>query len=332
MEGDKDSLTHLNHFAKLLKTVIDGVDDLTKKLFKDSRGRPMIYSTHSIIKAFLVMVCYRLTSVRSLARFLTEQRELAKLCGFKDKTPCYRTLCRRFKSLDNWVLEYCRIFITSLTDSGLIKLNILIIDGTPAKSKCKKPRKRGAKNTKSDTEARFGYQKWGKECYFGYKINILSTAQPLVIPLAWLVIPANLQEVNHLIPTVSQATWLLNKDRSYELVGDSGVDSQTNYNWCQSLNIRLTCPLNQANKPKGERLDREKFYQSKLGQKLYKRRTDIERLNGQLKDLFLIDPLPIRRLKNVQTFVNLTMLAYLAAVYYNHQNSRKPRAIKSLIA
>lgn len=330
MSGDKVSLKHLNHFAKLLKTIIDGLDGLVDETFKSTRGRPKIYSTHSIIKAFLVMVCYRLTSVRSLARFLTQQPEIAKRCGFNKRTPSYRTLCRRFKFLDNWVLEYCRIFITYLIDNDLVSLNILAIDGTPAKAKGSKPKKDKIKV--SDPEAGFGYQKWGKECFFGYKINILSSTQPLIIPLAWLVIPANKQEVDHLIPTISQATWLFDKDKDYELVGDCGVDSQSNYDWCQKLNIRLTCPLNQSNKPKGKRLVREKFYKSRHGQRLYKRRTDIERLNGQLKDIFLIDPLPVRQLKNVQTFVNLVMLAYLSAVYYNHLNARKPRSIKSLIA
>jgi transposase len=187
------------------------------------------------------------------------------------------------------------------------------------KSKCRKPRVKGAKTAKSDLEARFGYQKWGKECFFGYKSMILASSEPLIVPLAWQVIPANQQEVNHLIPIVSQAAWLLEKDKDYELIGDSGFDAGYNYDWCKQLKIRLTCPLNMANKLKGERLKKWKFYKSKLGQKLYQRRTDIERLNGHLKDLFLIDPFPVRRLKNVNTYLNLVMLCYLAGVYYNNR-------------
>ena len=66
--------------------------------------------------------------------------------------------------------------------------------------------------------------------------------------------------------------------------------------------------------------------------KLYGRRTDIERLNGHLKELFLIDPLPIKRLKNVNTYLNLVMLSYLVCVYYNFTSQRPLREIKSLIA
>lgn len=61
---------------------------------------------------------------------------------------------------------------------------------------------------------------------------------------------------------------LSEKDKSYELLGDSSFDVEYNYEW--------------------------KFYKSKLGQKLYQRRTDIERLNEHLKDLFLIDPFPLK--------------------------------------
>ncbi len=326
----KITLSSNNHLGKIFSGIIGNLelDDIFKKA-----GRPYLYSTKSIIKAFLIMVAYRLTSVRSLARFLTEHLEIAKICQFKDnKVPSYRTLCRRFGCLDHWILQWCRMIVTFLIDSKILKLKILIIDGTPCKSKCRKPKEKGSKTTKSDSDARFGYQKWGKECFFGYKSVILCTSEPLIVPLTWQVIPANLQEVNHLIPLVSKITWLLEKDKKYELLGDSGFDAQYNYDWCKQLNIRLTCPLNMANKLKGQRMKRWKFYKSQLGQKLYRRRTDIERLNGHLKDLFLIDPFPVKRLKNVNTYLNLVMLLYLAGIYHNYTSGRNLREIKSLIA
>ena len=58
------------------------------------------------------MVAYRLTSVRSLARFLKEHPEIAKACQFKDdKIPSYKTFLRRFSYLDNWLLQWCRVKI-----------------------------------------------------------------------------------------------------------------------------------------------------------------------------------------------------------------------------
>lgn len=317
---------------KLGKIFTEIISNLEIEEVFNKKGRPYLYSQKSIIKGFLIMVSYRLTSVRSLARFITDHPEIAKACGFKtNKVPSYRTFLRRFGCLDNWLLEWCRIIITFLVDSGILKLKILIIDGTPCTSKCKKPK--GDKSVMpSDPDARFGCTNWGKDWFFGYKSVILATSEPLIIPLSWQVIPANQQEVQYLISVVSKSTWLLEKDQKYELVADSSLDAGYNYQWCQKLNIRFTCPLNQAVPLKGQRLKREKFYQSRLGQKLYQRRDDIERLNNHLKDIFLIDPFPVKGLKNVNTYLNLVILLYLAGIYYNYTSGRKLKEIKSLIA
>lgn len=284
------------------------------------------------------MVAYRLTSIRSLARFLGQNPELTKTCGFKKKkVPSYRTFCRRFGCLNNWVLQWCRILLTWLVENKLLKIKLMILDGTPCKSKCNKPKKFGARTITSDPEARFGCtgkkkQSKNKDWFFGYKSMILASSEPLIIPLAWQVVPANQPEVKQLIPTTKQTTWLLENDQRYDLIADAGFDAQGNYDWCKKINIRFTCPLNPANKPRGKRLKRQKFYQSKQGQKLYQRRSDIERLNSHLKDLFLIDPFPVKGLNNANTYLSLAMLCYLAGICYNFQNNRKPRSIKSLIA
>lgn len=156
----KISLSSNNHLGKIFSEIIGNLD--LDEVFNRA-GRPYLYSTKSIIKSFLLMVAYRLTSVRSLARFLREHLEIAQTCQFKDGCiPSYRTFCRRFGCLDNWILHWCRIIITFLVDAKILKLKILIIDGTACKSKCRKPKGKGAKTTKSDPEARFGYQKWGR--------------------------------------------------------------------------------------------------------------------------------------------------------------------------
>lgn len=318
-----------SHLSKIFSEIIGklNLDEVFSK-----PGRPYVYSTKSIIKAFLIMVAHRLTSVRSLARFLSDHPEIAKNCQFKDNhIPCYRTFCRRFKCLDSWVLEWCRIIITFLIDSKILKLKILLIDGTKCQSQCKKPREMGGRTRKSDPDARFGCNS-RKQWFFGYKSIILATVAPLIVPLSWQVVPANEQEVSSLIPLVGKAAWLLEKDKNYELVGDAGYDSVNNYDWCQQLNIRLTCPLRKLKGANQARIPRHKFYKSKQGQKIYQRRTDIERLNGHLKDLFLIDPFTIKGLKNVNTYLSLIMLLYLACVYHNHRSGRGLREIKSLIA
>ncbi len=334
----KDSLSRDSHLSKIFSEIIENLD--LDEIF-NRRGRPHIYSAKSIIKGFLIMVAYRLTSVRSLSRFLIEHPEIAKVCQFKNnQVPCYRTFCRRFACLDNCILQWCRIIIAFLVDNKILNLKTLIIDATPCSSKCKKPK--GKKmNMPSDPEARFGCTNWGKDWFFGYKAVILASSEPLVVPLAWQMIPANQQETNHLIPVLSKAVWLLEESKRYDLLGDSSFDSIMNFNWCHQLNIRLVGPIKSLGRPRkdgvkysfiGQRLKRWNFYRSKKGQQLYQRRTDIERLNGHLKNLFLIDPFPVKRLKNVNAYFSLAMLCYLAAVYYNYTKGRALREIKALIA
>jgi hypothetical protein len=62
----KISLSTNNHLGKIFSEIIGNLD--LNEVFKKA-GRPYFYSTKSIIKAFLIMVAWRLTSVRSLARF-----------------------------------------------------------------------------------------------------------------------------------------------------------------------------------------------------------------------------------------------------------------------
>ena len=109
---------YYNHLGKIFSEIIGNlnIEDVFGKI-----GRPNTYSTRSIIKAFLIMVTYRLTSVRSLARFLVEHPDIARSCEFKScKTPSYRTLCRRLGCLDKWILEWCRIILTFLVDSKIL--------------------------------------------------------------------------------------------------------------------------------------------------------------------------------------------------------------------
>ncbi|GAF69859.1 unnamed protein product, partial [marine sediment metagenome] len=75
-----------------------------------------------------------------------------------------------------------------------------------------------------------------------------------------------------------------------------------------------------------------RFLKTRKGKKAYLRRPDVERLFGQLKHLFLIDPLPMIRLTNIRPYLALINLAYLLAILYNHLNGRSLRAIKSLVA
>lgn len=113
-------------------------------------------------------------------------------------------------------------------------------------------------------------------------------------------------------------------------VGDDAYDSKELYEFAESLGGKLTTPVRRFKNLSEERKALVFWYESDLGQYLYKRRSDAERLFGTLKDVFLIDPLPVVGAKAVKTYIGLVIVAYLSGIYYNCLVGRPPRAIKSI--
>lgn len=283
------------------------------------------------------MVYYRLNSVRSLARFILQHTELAKACGLNHHFPCYRTLTRRFKQLDEPILMFVNRLIRKLISRRIIRLAILATDGSLLKAKGKEQPKRRPDIIPADKDAKWGYS-LTRGWVWGYKLHLISTTKPCIVPLTCLVTTANFQESPKFIglakPVVELAKSNLKKIRTF--LGDSAYEGKEIYRWSKKeQKINFICPIKdgKVKHPRSkERKMRLKFFKTKRIKRLFKRRADIERLFSQLKELFTIDPLPVIGLKNVATYVNLTCLAYLAAIYYNHSNGRGLRQIKSIVA
>ena len=300
-------------------------------------GRPYVYSTKVIIKLFLVMVYYRLNSVRSLARFILQHPELAKACGLNQLFPCYRTLTRRFKQLDEPILMFVNRLIRKLISKRIIRLAILATDGSLLKAKGKEQPLRRPDIIPADKEARWGYS-LTRGWVWGYKLHLISTVKPGIVPLRWLITTANFQEGPRFIG-LAKGIVELAKSTSKKIkafLGDSSYEGKQIYQWSKKeQKINFICPIKDGKfkHPRSkERKRRLKLFKTKRIKRVFKRRADIERLFSQLKELFSIDPLPVIGLKNVATYLNLTCLAYLAAIYYNYSNGRGLRQIKSIVA
>jgi hypothetical protein len=74
------------------------------------------------------------------------------------------------------------------------------------------------------------------------------------------------------------------------------------------------------------------FYESELGRLVYSwRAKSVEPLFEQIKDVFGIDPLPVRGLARAKMFVLLSVLLYQLMVYYNNLAGREPRELKHML-
>ncbi len=300
-------------------------------------GRPYTYTPQVIIKLFLVMVYYRLSSIRSLERFILLNPELAQSCGLDQRVPSYRTLNRRFKKLDEPILVLVKRILIRLVSKHLVGVAILATDGSLLKAKGKEQPLKRPDIIPADKEAKWGYS-LTRGWVWGYRIHLISTVKPCIVPLTWLITTANSQEGPRFISLAKGVVELTKNtaERIKTFLGDSAYEGKDIYQWSKKeQKINFICPIKdgKVKHPRSkERKMRLKLFKTKKIKRLFKRRADIERLFSQLKELFTIDPLPVIGLKNVATYVNLTCLAYLAAVYYNHSNGRGLRQIKSIVA
>jgi hypothetical protein len=84
------------------------------------------------------------------------------------------------------------------------------------------------------------------------------------------------------------------------------------YNLRIDRGFALVCPVSEIyNNTSSDRLQLIEFYESELGQIIYSwRNISVEQLIEHIKDVFDIDPLPIRRYQKATGIVLLSVLLY----------------------
>lgn len=282
------------------------------------------------------MIYYRLTSVRSLARFILKHSDIQRICGLERNTPCYRTLTRRFKKLDEPVIRLSNQLIDKLASKRVLKFAILAADGSLLRAKGKGQPKKRPDLRPTDKEAKWGFSK-SRGWVWGYKLHLICTTKPAIAPLRWFITTANIQEgpkFLELLKPLLDFAYSKNK-RIKAILADSAYEAMYIYNECKSHMINFICPIKDGKKKHPrlkERIKRSGLFKTKRAKKLFKRRADVERLYSQLKEVFSIDPLPVTGKQKVATYLNLVCLAYLSALYYNNSNGRGLRDIKSIVA
>ena len=113
---------------------------------------------------------------------------------------------------------------------------------------------------------------------------------------------------------------------------DEGYDDKDLYELSRQRGFELVCPISRYASTPPERVELWLFYESPLGQAISSwRMKSIEPLNEQLKDVFGIDPLPVRGLAKAASIVLLAVLLYQVMVYYNHVAGRPLRALKHML-
>ena len=147
-----------------------------------------------------------------------------------------------------------------------------------------------------DTGARWGFSH-AKGWIFGYKLHITATTGFLIVPLSADFTQADVQD-NQMYPTITCSSSLPQGVR-YMAAADSGYDDDHKlYNLSiDRRGFELVCPVSEIyNNTSSDRLRLIEFYESELGQIIIYswRGISVEPLIEHIKDVFKIDPLPIR--------------------------------------
>jgi hypothetical protein len=301
------------------------------------RGRPYVYSPTVILRCFIVRIWLRLDSNRALHEFLEldypYNRKVLRVCGLT-KLPDRRTFDRRLKTISLDIKERISSMGNLFVNERLVDAYIVAIDSTLLRAKGhlwhKSSMIKGVvPRSGIDIDARWGFSHT-KGWMFGYKLHITSSTGSLIIPLSADFTRADVQD-NQIYPKITSSL----PQGVHYMAADSGYDDHKLYNLSTDRRgFELVCPVSEIyNNTSSDRLQLIEFYESELGQVIYSWRSiSVEPLIEHIKDVFKIDPLPVRGYQKAAAIVLLSVLLYQILVYYNCKTHKEhPKAIKHML-
>ncbi len=111
-----------------------------------------------------------------------------------------------------------------------------------------------------DTDVRWSFSRT-KGWIFGYKLHIISSTEPIVIPLSAEVTTANVQD-NQVYQRLTSYLPLDTIKKTHYMVADPGYDDHSLYELSMNLGIQLVCPVHRYRNTTKERLKLVDFYES----------------------------------------------------------------------
>jgi len=291
----------------------------TLSLYEDviRRGRPYVYPTILMVQLLMIKSWMRIPSNNTLYYFLfikPYNDKLLRVCKL-NKIPDRRTIDRRFKDLP--ISQIISTMGNLFLSEGLVDKESASVDSTMLKAIGPIWHKSDIKKNRLpiagiDTDAKWGFSN-SKGWVWGYKLHMSCSTGRLIIPLSADVTTANVSDNKIYDKLIDSFAGLL----SY-ILADPAYDDGSLYTSSENNNMRLLCPIKAYDSTPPERLKLVDFYNSEIGQELYRdRKISIEPLFEIIKDTFNIRTVPVKGFDNVKSFVLICVLVYQLAVYYN---------------
>ena len=254
-----------------------------------------------------------------------------KACGL-DRLPDRRTLDRRFKLISFDIKARIDAIGLLFINGGLIDSCVASVDSSLLKAKGhvwhkSSMEKNEVPRSGIDTDAKWGYSRT-KGWMFGYKMHIACSTGSLILPLSADLTTANISD-NNLYESITAS---LPEGVRY-ILGDEGYDDHELCDFSRYRGHLLVFPLERyKHTTDNNRLALLQFYNSEFGQLVHSQRSiSVEPLIEHIKDVFAIDPLPVRGFDKARSIVLISILLYQLMVYYNYLTGRPLRALKHML-
>ena len=301
-------------------------NDNDKKL-----GHPFVYPTSVMLRCRVVMIWMRIPSNNCLHQYLERNmpyNRKVRACGLH-ALPDRRTFDRRFKVLP---MEH----IVSATgnrfvEEGLADCTVASVDSSLVSAKGRVWHRSemisGTVRPGTDTDARWGFSK-SKGWVFGYKMHLSCSTGYLVVPLSCCISTANVQD-NLMYYDIVEP---LPESLRY-VPADLGYDDQKLYDFTRERGAMLVCPIRRRRHTKKKRLELIRFYRSRKGWKIYRKRSaSIEPLFDCIKETFGVTVAPARGFENVSSYLLSCVFVYQMAIYYNRvTDNDRPRCVRHML-
>ncbi len=302
------------------------------------RGKPYYYSPTVMLRCFIVRIWLSIPSNNALHQYFSNDlpysMKLMRACGL-DRLPDRRTFDRRFKTISFDIKERIDAMGLLFIREGVVDSCVAAVDSSLLKAKGhvwhrSSMEKNEVPRSGIDTDARWGFSRT-KGWIFGYKMHISCSTGSLIVPLAADVTTANIPD-NNMYQSITSPSPSLSGAIRY-VVADEGYDDHKLCDYSRQRGFLLLFPLKRyEHTTDHDRLALLQLYQSEFGQQVYSLRSvSVEPLIEQIKDIFDIDPLPVRGYYKVRSIVLLYVLLYQLMVYYNHLTGRPLRALKHML-
>ncbi|MEM4377593.1 MAG: transposase [Candidatus Nitrosotenuis sp.] len=327
----KKILSKIRHESILIGILhLIGLLSLCNDSDQIKRGRPYVYPTTVMLRCFVVQIWFRIPSNNALWYYfsidITHNQKVMRACGL-NCIPDRRTFDRRFKVIP--VQNIICILGQRFLREDLVQRDAAV---DSAIIPCKKVwHKSDIKQNHIpisgiDTDARWGFSK-SKGWIFGYKLHMCCSTGKLAVPLSASISTANVYDPHMYGILIEPLAGLVS-----HMAADSIYSGKDLYDYSEGRGVLLVCPIRRYRHTKGIRLKRHRLFCSRKGQRIIRKRGAIERLFDRIKDTFGIEPLPVRGMDNVSSYVLVCVFVYQIAIYWNCVTGKKnPQYVKHML-